>query len=26
VVWNALNLSIAMFLLWRLKNVVQPKV
>jgi len=26
VIWNALNLSIAMFLLWRLKNVVQPKV
>jgi MFS family permease len=26
VVWNALNLSIAMFFLWRLKNVVQPKV
>ncbi|WP_233248032.1 MFS transporter [Limnohabitans sp. MMS-10A-178] len=26
VLWNALNLSIAMFLLWRLKKVVQPKV
>jgi MFS family permease len=26
VIWNALNLSIAMFLLWRLKKVVQPKV
>ena len=26
VIWNALNLSIAMFLLWRLKNVAQPKV
>jgi MFS family permease len=26
VVWNALNLSIAMFLLWRLKKVVQAKV
>ena len=26
VLWNALNLSIALFLLWRLKKVVQPKV
>ena len=26
VIWNALNLSIAMFLLWRLKKVVQAKV
>jgi MFS family permease len=26
VVWNALNLSIALFLLWRLKKVVSPKV